>query len=134
MLNQPELDSTWKERARLALAPTDWALGMRADSGTRISTTGHYPAGISDGDGRVRPANGAISHDACPDLADKATVLCLVAIGRQRLIEREGVRTSNRAQSMASHRLRDALIAWVNGGHLAALAEVAVEVLEATRG
>lgn len=127
------IDNTWMVRARVALEPTDWMAGMRATAGTRISTVGHYPAGICDGDGRVRPANNAISHDACPDLADEATVLCLVAIGRKRLRALEGPKTSRQAQSMASHRLRDALIAWSDGGPLKDLAEAVVEVLEGTR-
>lgn len=127
------IDSTWMVRARDALEPTDWIAGMRATSGIRISRVGHYPGGIRDNDGRVRPANDVIRHDECPDLADDATVLCLAAIGRRRLRALEGPKTSRQAQSMASHRLRDALIAWSDGGPLKDLAEAVVEVLEGTR-
>jgi hypothetical protein len=133
---------TLAEQARDVLHPTDWMAGMRAVSGIRISRVGHYPGGIRDDDGRVRPANDVIRHDECPDLDDEATVLCLVAIARRRadaLLQASAL--DNTATLVASSQmlnLAEALHKWVmvwsERSALATLAEAAVVILAANPG
>jgi hypothetical protein len=134
------LDSTWMERARVALNG-EWMPGMRVINprfgDARIVvvepvTEAYFVFKEVRGVEGYRDPRDDEPSDV-PDLADEPTVLCLVAIGRRRLRAREGAKTVRQAQSNASHRLRDALIAWSDGGRLGDLADVAVEVLEATR-
>lgn len=58
-------------------------MGMRDNQGRRISSLGVYPTGILDGDSRVRPDNSVSRQPILPDLADPATIGCLLDIVRE---------------------------------------------------
>lgn len=86
-------------RRAVACKAWRWMPGMRDTTGIRVSRgvaetpeDAFYPGGIRDGDGRARPEQCVVAHDALPDFNDPATVGCLLALVREALGRRVWVK------------------------------------------